>query len=120
MNEQNNFQNQNGLQHQNVVTPKSEGKGFSIAALVLGIVGVVFGWFGVFGFVALVASIVGIVLAVIGRKRSIAVHGKPSGMATAGLVLSIIGTCLAGIAVVACTACAACVGGTAAGIESLF
>ncbi len=113
MDGQNNFQNQNNG------APQGTGKGFSIAALVLGIVGVVFGWFGVFGFIALAASIVGIILAVIGRKRSIAALGKPSGMATAGLVLSIIGTCFAGIAVIACTACAACIS-SAAGVGSLF
>ena len=114
MNGQSNFENQN------TNAPQGTGKGFSVAALVLGIVGVVFGWFGVLGFIALVASVIGIVLAVIGRKKSIAALGKPSGMATAGLVLSIIGTCFAGIAVIACTACVACIGNTGVGLASLF
>lgn len=115
MDEQNNFQEQN-----NNPAPQDTGKGFSIAALVLGIVGVVFGWFGILGIIAFAASVVGIILAVNGRKKSIAVFGKASGMATAGLVLSIIGTCLAGIAVIACTACAACIGNTAAGLGSIL
>lgn len=115
MNGQQNFESQN-----NTALPQSTGKGFSVAALVLGIIGAVFGWFGTLGIVALVCSIVGIVLAVIGRKKSRIALGRPSGMATAGLVLSIIGTALAAIGVIACFACAACIGSAAAGVESVL
>lgn len=96
-----------------------DGKGFSVAGLVCGIIGAVFGWFGIVGVIALVCAIVGIIFAVKGRKMSTAVHGKPSGIATAGLVLGIIGASLAGIGVLACTVCVACVG-NAVGWGSLF
>lgn len=115
MNGQQNFENQN-----KTLVPQSTGKGFSIAALVLGIIGAIFAWFGVIGIFALVCSVMGIVFAVIGRKKSFAALGKPSGMATAGLVLSIIGTALAAIGVIACFACAACIGSAAAGVESVL
>lgn len=73
----------------------------AIAGLVLGIVSVVFAFLYVW--IGLVTGIVGIVLSVKGRKIP-----SKKGMATAGLVLSIIGTSLSGILV----ACALCVIGT--------
>ena len=80
------------------------GKGLSTAALVLGIVSAVFAWFYGVSLVALVCGVVGIILAVKGRNAAI-YAGAPTGMATAGLVLSIVGTVLAGIGFVACTLC---------------
>jgi len=100
------------MNEQNNNVPKStqnEGKGQSIAALVLGIIGTVGGWFGYFGYAALACAILGIVFGVKGRQKSIAAKGKASGLATAGFVLGIIGTVLAGIGVLACTVCTACV-----------
>lgn len=73
----------------------------AVAGLVLGIAAVVFAFLYVY--IGLAAGIVGIVLSVKARK----VPAK-KGMATAGLVLSIIGTALSGILV----ACALCVIGT--------
>lgn len=113
MNEQNNIP-------ETPQTPVNDGKGMSIAALVLGIVGAAGGWFGYLGFVALAAAILGIVFAVKGRKMSTAAHGRPSGLATAGLVLGIIGTVLAGIGVLACTVCAACLYGLSESVNSLM
>ncbi len=101
--------NFNNNQQQFQPAPQNTGKGLSIAGLVLGIVSAVFGWFGVIGIIALICGIVGIVCAVMGKKKAKAA-GISSGLATAGLVLSIIGTSLAGIGVLACFACAACVG----------
>ena len=75
----------------------------AVAPLVLGIISLIAGLFG-FCFVGLPISIVGIVLAVIAKKKA------PSGMATAGLVLSIIACVLCAIFFVACVAC---LGGTA-------
>ncbi len=98
--------------------PQNTGKGLSVAGLVLGIISAVFGWFGVIGIVALVCGIVGIVCAVSGKKKAQAA-GVASGLATAGLVLSIIGTCFAGIGVLACFACASCVA-SAGGAATLF
>lgn len=80
---------------------------YAIAALVLGIVSIVFSF--IFIWVGLIAGVVGIILAVKGRK----IEDK-KGMATAGLVCSIIGTSLSGIFVV----CALCVVGSIAGIAS--
>lgn len=80
---------------------------YAIAALVLGIVSIVFSF--IFVWVGLIAGVVGIILAVKGRK----IEDK-KGMATAGLVCSIIGTSLSGIFVV----CALCVVGSIAGIAS--
>ncbi len=105
-NENQNFQQpmNNGYQQ----PQKNPGKGLSITGLVLGIVSSVFGWFGVVGIVALACGIVGIICAVIGKKKAQSVGITSSGIATAGLVLSIIGTALAGIGVLACFACASC------------
>lgn len=80
---------------------------YAIAALVLGIVSIVFSF--IYVWVGLIAGVVGIILAVKGRK----IEDK-KGMATAGLVCSIIGTSLSGIFVV----CALCVVGSIAGIAS--
>lgn len=84
---------------------KSNANGLAVAGLVLGIVSVVFAF--LFSWVGLIAGVVGIILSVKGRKSE-----EKRGMATAGLVLSIIGTALSGIVVV----CALCIVGTAAGI----
>lgn len=92
------------------IYPKGEkvmnnGKGMSVAALVLGIVSAVCGWWGLaLGIISLICGIVGIVLAVKGKKAATEA-GAPTGLATAGLVLSIIGTCLSVIGVVACGLC---------------
>ncbi len=95
----------------------STGKGLSIAALVLGIVATVLAWFYMVNIVALVLGIVGIILAAKGKKQAVAA-GAPTGIGTAGLVLSIIGTCLAGIGFFSCTLCVLCTAGLAgAGAE---
>ena len=76
------------------------------AGMVLGIVSVsaiIIGLFvlgGLFYTVALICGIVGIVLSAKGRKSPI-----DSGQATAGLVLSIVGTSISGIGL-ACVVCA--------------
>lgn len=71
-----------------------------IAALVLGIISVVIavavpylGWIGI------IVGIIGIILAAIAKKNG------EGGIATAGLVLSIIGAALALILYLACAAC---------------
>ena len=91
---------------------QNTGKGLSIAGLVLGIVATVLAWFYMVNIAALVLGIVGIILAVKGRKAAIAV-GAPTGLGTAGLALSIIGTCLAGIGFFSCTLCVLCAAGAA-------
>jgi hypothetical protein len=76
-----------------------------IAALVLGIVSIVFCFTGGLVFVAPIAGIVGIILAVIARKNAKAAK-EPTGAATAGLVMSIIGVVLGAIITIACLVCA--------------
>ena len=85
-------------------------KGLSIASLVLGIISVIFFSFSYLSYVALVCGILAIVFSVKARGATDA-DGK-TGLATAGLVLGIIGTALSGIIAL----CVLCVGGTAASI----
>lgn len=86
---------------------ENNGKGYSVAGLVLGIVSAFFAFFAYINIGALVCGIVGIILAIKGKKMA-KEAGAPTGLATAGLVLSIIGTVLAGIGFVTCTLCIMC------------
>jgi len=63
------------------------GKGLSIAGMVLGIVAAALAcaWY-----LSIPCGIVGLVLSILGRKKS-QEAGAPTGMATAGMILSIIG-----------------------------
>lgn len=98
---------------------QNTGKGLSITALVLGIAATILAWFYMINIAALVLGIVGIVLAAKGRKAAIAA-GAATGLGTAGLVLSIIGTCLAGIGFLSCTLCVLCAAGAVgAGVDAL-
>ena len=85
-----------------------DGKKLSIAALVLGILGIVGGWIPVVCYFTTVCAVLGIVFGVKGRKKSVAAYGKASGLATAGLVLGIIGTAFAVVGLI-CTVCASAV-----------
>lgn len=103
-------------------------KAQSITALVLGIVSCVCPWLGWGAILGLVCGIVGIVFAVKARKQFEAnaaaevQENSSKGMATAGLVLSIIGVVLSGIMFV-CVVCAVCtlagVASTAGGLSSI-
>ena len=84
----------------------------AVAGLVLGIVSAVSGWF--LPVIPIITGIIGIVLSVVGRKK-LAEAGQPVGIATAGLVLSIIGTSLAVIGTICLLVCAA---GAAAALGS--
>ena len=81
---------------------EKKSNGFAIAALVLGILSILSSftimWVGL-GWIGLIIGIVGIVLGVMAKKKN------PTGMATAGLVLSIIGTVLCALIFIACAAC---------------
>lgn len=93
----------------------NDGKGLSVAALVCGIISCILAWFYMVNIAALVLGIVGIVCAANGRKKAKAV-GAPTGIGTAGLVLAIIGTVLAGIGFFSCTLCVLCAASTAAAL----
>lgn len=84
-----------------------DGKKFSVAALVLGILGIVGGSIPVICYFTTVCAILGIVFGVKGRKLSVAANGKASGLATAGLVLGIIGTVFAVLGLLCTAACSA-------------
>ena len=77
------------------------GKNMSIVALVCGILGIVGSFFFIVQYFTLVLAIIGIVFGVKGRKTC---EPNQTGMATAGLVLGIIGTVFSGVGAV-CTLC---------------
>lgn len=87
---------------------QSNSKGMSVAALVCGILGIIGGFIPVVTYFTLVLAILGIVFGVIGRKKA-AAAGEASGLATAGLVLGIIGTAFSAIGVICVVCAAACV-----------
>ncbi len=86
---------------------QKDGKTLSIIGLVLGIVSLVLFWCPYWNILGLVAGIVGIILSVKGKKEATEA-GVPTGMATAGLVLSIIGAALSLIGFFTCTLCVIC------------
>lgn len=71
----------------------------AVASLVLGICSLVFPFIGL-GWLSMILGIVGIILGALGRKNV-----EKKGMATAGLVLSIISVALGLIMWIACAAC---------------
>jgi len=78
----------------------------AVAGLILGILSLVGGSIPVTAaFPMWLFGLIGIILSAIARKKAKAA-GQPSGVATAGLVLSIIGFILALITFIACLACA--------------
>ena len=92
----------------NAPTPApNTGKGFSVAALVLGIISCILAWIYIVNIAAIVLSVLGLIFAVMGRKKAIAA-GASTGLGTAGLVLSIIGLSIAAIGFISCTLCVAC------------
>ena len=84
----------------------------AVAGLVLGILSLVGGSIPVTAaFPMWLFGLVGIILSAIARSNA-KKAGQPSGIATAGLVLSIIGFVLAFITFLACLACAGAVAGS--------
>ncbi|WP_343208199.1 DUF4190 domain-containing protein [Anaerolentibacter hominis] len=76
---------------------QTDGK--SIASLVLGIVSLVFIFLGSYSFIGIILAVIGLVLGVSAKKET------GSGMATAGIVLSIIGLAMCALSFLACAAC---------------
>ena len=93
---------------------------YATAGMILGIVSVVSLVIGVFAFgallytLSLICGIVGIILSAKGRKNPI-----NKGQATAGLVLSIVGTTIAGIGFACVTCACAAIGCVGAAASSL-
>jgi hypothetical protein len=69
----------------------------SIAAMVLGICSLIFPGFGV------ITAIIGLILGISGKRKADEV-GAPTGMATAGVVMSIIAIALSVLTVIMCIA----------------
>ncbi len=86
----------------------NNGQNLSIAALVLGILGIIGGFIPIVCYFTTVCAILGIVLGAKGRQMSAAANGTASGLATAGLVLGIIGTAFAVLGLI-CTVCSVAV-----------
>src|SRR5688572_25826262 len=74
--------------------PSSDGKGLGTAGLVVGIIALLFSFIPCLGLWAIVPAIVGIILSAIGRKQAKRANA-PTGMATGGLVCSIIAGAIA-------------------------
>jgi len=113
MENQNNVMPEQNSAPEQTPAPVDNGKNLSVAALVLGILGIVGGWIPVVGYFTTVCAVLGIILGVKGRQKSVAAEGKASGLATAGLVLGIIGTAFAALGIVCTVVCAgaACAAG---------
>lgn len=92
---------------------KQGNKTLGIVGMVLGIFSIVSFYWSFFSFASLAAGIVGIILA-IKSKKSFAEAGQQSGIPTAALVLSIIGTVLSVIGI-SCTICVCAAATTAIG-----
>lgn len=101
------------------------GKGKATAALICGIVSAVLGFFLSYFFIpailGLAAGVVGLILSIQARKT---MPPMMNGMATAALILSIIGLCWNGVFFFVCgicTICSACGSASAlGGLASLF
>ena len=83
------------------VAPKPPGYGMAVASMVIGICGLVFLWVPFFGSVL---SIVGLVLGAVSKKK-LNETGSPSGMATAGIVCSVVALAVTVIATIVCISC---------------
>jgi len=81
-----------------------------VASLVLGIISLVLALFvSGFGWVASILALIGVILGALGRKK-LKAAGEKTGVATAGLVLSIIGLVLGVVMYIACAVLVAGVG----------
>src|SRR5947209_1745104 len=81
----------------------------AVAALVLGIIGTLFSLNWLTVWVGGPMAIIALVLGILARKQ-LAAQGRPTGMATAGMVLGIVGTTVALLIFAVCASCAAAVG----------
>ena len=76
------------------------GKGLGVAALILGILAVVCSFIPCFSFWAIVLGVIGIILGAVGLSKA-KKGGGSKGLPKSGLILSIIGTAIAVVWIVA-------------------
>ena len=86
--------------------PPSNGK--AIASLVLGIIAIICVFFGYGALLGVVVGVVGLILGMQAKKAN------PSGMATAGIVLSIVAIAVCVVGFIACVACIGTLAGSGA------
>jgi tetratricopeptide (TPR) repeat protein len=80
---------------QNQTTQSNPGQVLGIVGLVLGILAAIVSFIPCLGIYAIFPGIAGIVLSAISMSQSVKVNA-PKGLAIAGLVCAIVGTCIAG------------------------
>ena len=90
---------------------EQQSNGKAVASLVLGIIALVCVFFGYGAILGVILGIIGIILSISAKKEN------PSGMATAGFVLSLIAVIICVIGFIACVACVGAIG--AAGVNEL-
>ncbi len=83
--------------------------GMATASVILGIIGIIGGWIPVISILAGVFALIATILGAVARKHQ-SDAGIPTGTATSGMVMGIIGLVLSFAALVACVACASCLG----------
>lgn len=119
MDQNQNFQNPNFMPPQPPMGPMNDGKGMSIAALVCGILGIIGGFIPIVSYFTTILAILGLIFGVIGRKKSTLAYGKASGIATAGLVLGVIGVAFAVLGLLCSIICTAALCSAAGAAGSL-
>lgn len=94
---------------ENYQTPQSPAptNGKAVASLVCGIVALIVAWFGWGAIVSIALSIVGIVLGVNAKKE---MPQNSAGLATGGIVCSIIALVLSTVVFIACVLCVGALG----------
>lgn len=94
---------------------EKKSNGMASAALVCGILGIIGSFLPVVKYFTTVLAILGIIFGVKGKKIAKETN-VGTGLATAGLVLGIIGTICSASSVICTLACAGVVGGLASGL----
>ena len=85
----------------------------AVCALIFGILGIIGSFIPVVQYFTTILAVLGLILGAVARKKAKAA-GQPTGVATAGLVLGIIGTVFAFGGIICAIACAGAIGGLGA------
>lgn len=84
----------------------------ALAALICGILGIIGSWIPVVCYFTFILAILGIVFGIKGKKKAMETN-EGKGLATAGLVLGIVGTVFGVAGILCAIACAGAVGSLA-------